>query len=281
MTDHHEDDDQQDRDKHDPAHDYEGEEPVDLSPAVEEEIQRVVRGAQEALEPLAHQQAKRIQDMLGEILRPPQIPPMRFAMPIQIVPPLKFDLPIGPITALTFKPQISLLPPITTQLDEVLANLRTSFAPPTFDFSWLADSFRKWRESLLPPNLIDFELSELFRLTDIAEEQRIGVVWAPSAEVLRELLDADDEQARTAVVDRHRDRVVDECAEVLADCEADWLVDLPALLKRAVAAYRSGHPESGQALATSVLDTAIHKHFAEKMNFVKALAKEKGPDAQL
>ena len=66
----------------------------------------------------------------------------------------------------------------------------------------------------------------MFRLPAISEEQRLGLLWAPRVEVLRDLLAADDADARGRVVEARADDIVRGFRPVVEDATTEGLDDL-------------------------------------------------------
>lgn len=85
----------------------------------------------------------------------------------------------------------------------------------------------------------------------VATESGIPVAWVPPSNVLRFLVSAPIPE-RMAVVRAHTADILTQCDAILARCRDGWLGDDPVLVKRAVDAFKAGHPEAAMALAVAV-----------------------------
>lgn len=254
-------DDENDRgqDEYDPADDYEGDESVELPPAVEELVRRQLADAREAM-------LSSVQDAVSEAGR-------LFEQPLRL-PKVKLDLgsDLGgeEATVLANIAQIARvveLPPVREEIARVARSISGTF------------------ERFTPPNFRGLSVDDMFRLPAISEEQRLGLLWAPRVEVLRDLLAADDADARGRVVEARADYVVRDFRPVAEDAGMAGHDDLVALLLEAIDAYEAGHPRAAQALATSVIDTAAMKEFPGakgkgSTNAIRRQAGTRGPNDQ-
>ncbi len=87
-----------------------------------------------------------------------------------------------------------------------------------------------------------------------ARDEGLPLSWIPQAATIKELAAAEDAAARLAVLIAHRDEVISDCEELLEECHADELADQVTLARKAIAAVKGGHPESGMALAVALGD---------------------------
>lgn len=92
----------------------------------------------------------------------------------------------------------------------------------------------------------------------------MSLAWVPRTEILRELLAAEDDEARTAVLEAR-------CADIVIDVERVFdEVTLPELAvtidyaRKAVAAHKDGHTEPALALAAATLSNIVHEYMGEK-----------------
>jgi hypothetical protein len=181
----------------------------------------------------------------------------------------------------------SILPPPNALRFGIEAFLRQfQSAMPKFDYSSLITPnfkagltrFSEWLDWYIPANLRELPLDDWERLLDISEEQRIGIVWLPRQEVLKALLDAHDELARTAVLNEHTEAILDDCIASLALTTDARVAELTDFARKAIQSHRDGHTAASQALATNVLDTALSQHLEDGVKGMqragKRLAKE-------
>nr|AAZ78233.1 unknown [Mycolicibacterium austroafricanum] len=122
------------------------------------------------------------------------------------------------------------------------------------------DSLRKTLKGIFPANWPS-ELPDFDRIEEVIEKDGIPIVHIPRAEIVQEICDAHDYDARVQIlVDRASD-IADDCRDALQRVY-DEIVDkqLP-LAQRAIEAYQAGYFESAQALAVSVCDTYLKKMY--------------------
>ena len=89
-------------------------------------------------------------------------------------------------------------------------------------------------------------------LRTMSENDGIPVAWVPPSNVLVELVDGHDRTARIGILNTHKAVIIEQCVELLGECDDPWLADDTALISRAVAAYAGGFHEAAMALAVSV-----------------------------
>ncbi|WP_141681157.1 hypothetical protein [Mycobacterium malmoense] len=77
------------------------------------------------------------------------------------------------------------------------------------------DDARKMVSAAMPANLRDIE--ELSALEDIVEKEGIPLAHVPRSEIVRELLDAPDYEARRAVLEARLREAVEDCLTLLSD----------------------------------------------------------------
>lgn len=88
-------------------------------------------------------------------------------------------------------------------------------------------------------------------------EEGIPLVWTPSADVIRALLDAPTAAERRAVLEQLAETVVDDCREVLADVDRDDLKPEVGYLSDCLDSLGKRKYPGAQALASTVLDTVL------------------------
>lgn len=89
-------------------------------------------------------------------------------------------------------------------------------------------------------------------LFTIAKDEGIPVAYVPSAEILIDLAAAPDRNARMAILLVRKQEIINQCKDIINDCDDPWIVNERALVGKAVAAYEDGHLEAATALAVSV-----------------------------
>ncbi|MEV5998901.1 hypothetical protein AB0M25_06350 [Streptomyces griseomycini] len=88
-------------------------------------------------------------------------------------------------------------------------------------------------------------------------EEGIPLVWTPSADVIRELLDAPDAPTRRKVLERQAPAVVEDCRTVLTDVARTDLASEVDFLHDCLDSIGNGKYAAAQVLASSVLDTIL------------------------
>ncbi|MGW0920718.1 hypothetical protein ACWD3J_17090 [Streptomyces sp. NPDC002755] len=124
----------------------------------------------------------------------------------------------------------------------------------------LPQQAEKLAELLLPVNLQGFSDDEWGRLINIAAEDGIGLMWAPSTTHLRALLAEPDRDGRYAYLLQHMDDLLDEVSVGLQEVTQKPLTDFVQLGKRAIECARAGLWEGALAVATNVLYSATEEH---------------------
>lgn len=95
-------------------------------------------------------------------------------------------------------------------------------------------------------------------IEDMLHVMRAGMplVWVPPADVVQELLDAEEGEIRDVLFD-HRATVLQSCRECLDEVEREDLAYCAELLQECVDVAESGSWSAAQSLAASVWDTLI------------------------
>ncbi|MET7605930.1 hypothetical protein ABZS96_26135 [Streptomyces avermitilis] len=110
-------------------------------------------------------------------------------------------------------------------------------------------------QGLDPENWRADQLNRLDMLTVM--EEGIPLVWTPSADVIRDLLDAPDAPARRKVLEQQVAAIVDHCRTVLSNVGRSDLTAQVDFLNDCLDSISSGKYAAAQALASSVLDTVL------------------------
>lgn len=131
----------------------------------------------------------------------------------------------------------------------------------------LADVYRA-----LPPNWpagVDY-----VKVIDLANDG-IPVVWVPPGPILEHVVAAVSRPAQLAVLHSHRDELIADIGRVLDEVTHVELGGQIPLAKAALESWSSGHEESAQALAVTVIEAVVTRHYARgrKYEQVRAAAK--------
>ncbi|GAA4339651.1 hypothetical protein GCM10023086_74800 [Streptomyces venetus] len=110
-------------------------------------------------------------------------------------------------------------------------------------------------QDLDPENWREDQLRRLDMLSIM--EEGIPLVWTPSADVIRDLLDAPDAPARRKVLEQQATAVIEHCRTVLSHVVRDDLAAEADFLTDCLDSISSGKYAAAQTLASSVLDTVL------------------------
>ncbi|MFF9067859.1 hypothetical protein ACF09E_21160 [Streptomyces sp. NPDC014891] len=95
----------------------------------------------------------------------------------------------------------------------------------------------------------------LSQLHALARDHGIPVARVPPADVLRELVQADDEhEAKLAVLLRHQERIRTACRHEVPSDSDGWLTDYPETARRVLAAWDDGHLLAAACLALAAAE---------------------------
>jgi hypothetical protein len=96
----------------------------------------------------------------------------------------------------------------------------------------------------------------------MSEETGLNVVWVPRLDVIAQLVAAQGETDRNAVLIDRRDDILTDTEACLSEVTHGDVADDVQLARSAVAAVRDGYEAPGRALAASVLSGLVHTAFA-------------------
>ncbi|MFI7025124.1 hypothetical protein ACIBMZ_20645 [Micromonospora sp. NPDC049900] len=91
----------------------------------------------------------------------------------------------------------------------------------------------------------------------VLQEEGIPLVWVPRAEILTELLNAPDRDARLKILVARDIAVADDCRAALAEVTHPELAEQVPLGVKAIEAFAARHYEAAQALAVVVVETVV------------------------
>lgn len=123
----------------------------------------------------------------------------------------------------------------------------------------MAESMREaW-----PPNWEDdgWDTGVMLARMDIIEAEGLPLVWVPRSSLVANLTDQEDPDARTTLLLERADDALGACDEQLCHVDDTGLAPVAEGVSRALDAWRAGHHEAAQALATTALDTTITRSY--------------------
>lgn len=175
-----------------------------------------------------------------------------------VLPALRVSEFAPKIDYAAFFPKLE-LPDLTPFITRSLPSL------PQFSPAFVA-TLERLRESLPPNWSSDIDLE---KVTTVVQDDGLPLVWVPRAEIVTELLAAQDRAARVDVFLSHVDELVEDCRTVLSAVSHESLSGQLPLAVKALDAYEAGHYEAAQALAVTVTETAVARALGNKYAEVK------------
>ena len=131
----------------------------------------------------------------------------------------------------------------------------------TFNRVWIpqfASIAERLARSGFPANLCGVDGVSIGTVLSIAEEDGIALYGVPSVAVTRRILSAATPQARRRILGDSLGQIVTDCASAVGNVSDPKIRPLAKMLSLAARAAAAGHTEAAQALATNVLDSALH-----------------------
>jgi hypothetical protein len=115
-----------------------------------------------------------------------------------------------------------------------------------------------WRRNL-PPNWRDLpSWKEVEDTLGIMQETGWCLVWCPRAEVIRQLLEADDSDARIRLLLESKGLVIDDLRDCLSSVTRQEVDGHRSAAMAAIEAFADGHIAAAQALAASDISALIN-----------------------
>lgn len=228
------------------------------APEEEEEASPAFPGQPRPTRPLIDPAVFRITGALPPLIDPAvfdSINPLRSraAEIARVVAPITQSLNLHLAESITLAwPKIDLTPLLPTlDVTQFLPKINLSTLMP--DFRALLEDLRRHEPPNWPPG-IDFD-----RVVEVIRDDGLPLVWVPRAELVQEVLDAEDREARIAVLLAHAPELVQDCRGVLHGVTHAVLAGQQQLAGRCVDALEHGHHEAAQALAVAVTETAVSR----------------------
>jgi hypothetical protein len=91
------------------------------------------------------------------------------------------------------------------------------------------------------------------------------LMWAPRSNIVQQLIDADDDEARKAIVLAHADEILSDCAEALDMIDQEDLLFHRGMTTEAITAARSNLLKAAQSTAIVAIDAACLMHWKIKV----------------
>jgi hypothetical protein len=124
------------------------------------------------------------------------------------------------------------------------------------------EAMKRLVDEAFPPNWEGREVGEVDQILELSLRTGLNTVWVPRLDVIRELLNGADDEARDAVLVRRQPEIMEDIDGSLDCVTHESMVEELRLTRAAVASLRDGHAAPAQALAASVLSGIVHTTFA-------------------
>jgi hypothetical protein len=105
----------------------------------------------------------------------------------------------------------------------------------------------------IPPAVTDIDIDDLDKVGDVAELDGIPLGWVPSIELVRELIELPDTEARFTLLHARRAEICEHCVDIAESRAVLWMPECA----EAALVLRNGHPAAAQSLAANVIDTIL------------------------
>lgn len=131
----------------------------------------------------------------------------------------------------------------------------------------LSEITKPWIERLkesYPANWRELTGEEVEQVVRLMLDPGLCLAWVPRPSILRELVAAEGDEARTAVLEQRSDDIVDDVYVVLGEVTNPKLLLTVDATGKAIAAHRDGHTEAALALASAALSNIVHDYLEEK-----------------
>jgi hypothetical protein len=116
----------------------------------------------------------------------------------------------------------------------------------------------------MPPNWRNLSIPELVCVRDLMSRTGWSLVWTPPGEVVKQIIDERDAEARRELLLAAEARVVEDLDRLVPTVARPELADLREATREALEAYRGGLFRSSQALSAALLSSALHEQLGFK-----------------
>ena len=158
-------------------------------------------------------------------------------------------------------------------ISDVLGETRQKLADL---FSWL--NTERYRNAVsLPSNWDGIKMKDYGLLEQLLLDEGLALAWVVEPDLLTQLLTAESASKRREMLAEHWEEIIDRCCRLLEAITLPALAEWRGFALNIAAALNSGHAETAQALAVSLIETMVIKDFGWKKKS-KKMAKEKQPE---
>src|SRR3954465_3331814 len=140
--------------------------------------------------------------------------------------------------------------------------------PSREEFESFIERFNAVRSAVVSPNCEDLETGEMVDALELMRDEGLNLAWAPHANLIRELVAAEDAAARERLLVDRTDDVLRDLTASLEQVTQPLLSDEVVTAHEAIASYRAGRHRATQALAGVLVGALIEGRLG--MTFAKA-----------
>jgi hypothetical protein len=114
---------------------------------------------------------------------------------------------------------------------------------PNIDTTRIAEIARRFHEEYeraFPPNWVGLEIGEVMAVIDCVEATGFALVWIPRVEIVRKVLNANEDEI-TEIMLARRDDILDDAVAVLVDVTCPELLLTRRAVEESIAVLRDGY----------------------------------------
>lgn len=148
-----------------------------------------------------------------------------------------------------------------------LENLRSLILSSIPDTSSLSETIARLKhnvEAQLPPNLRRLPAGSLTGVGVVIREDAIALYGVPRSEIVIELLEAHDRDARRMILGARAPEITHDCRTLMHSCAVDAARGKPPFVLDALESFDAGYTSSAQALAASIVDTLLRDFYGDR-----------------
>ena len=157
-----------------------------------------------------------------------------------------------------------------TSISDILGETRQRLADL---LSWL--NTERYRDAAsLPSNWDGIKMKDYGLLEQLLLDEGLALAWVVEPELLTQLISAESAFKRREMLVEHWEEIIDRCYRLLEAITLPALAEWRGFALNIAAALNSGHAETAQVLAVSLIETMLIKNFGWKKKS-KKMAKGK------
>lgn len=185
---------------------------------------------------------------------------------VWVTPAFDFARLVSPLADIVAKQQADTAKLVANTLSPLL-QMRAEWAETLFSFTnnfadlFASIDFESIRRRLLVPSNLPTRYEALLpEMKRLLEEEGIPLAWVPRQETVEALLAAPSPEARTAILLEHADEILEDCADLVAEMDAESLVGVLPIAREAIEGFRAGHRKIAAIGAVTVTNTVVEQN---------------------